>query len=191
MFEAVAIGTSAGGFRALTRLLGALPGSFPLPIAIVQHMEAHSESYLAEHLNGISSLRVKEAEDKDALEPGVAYIAPPNYHLLVEPDRSLSLSVDERVNHCRPAIEPLFESAADVFGAGLIGILLTGANADGAKGIKRIKACGGFAIVQDPSTAEVPYMPQAGLAAAKVDRVVSLEEIPEVLLQLTQSNNHG
>ncbi|MBI1212707.1 MAG: chemotaxis protein CheB [Alphaproteobacteria bacterium] len=186
MFEAVAIGVSAGGLRALRSVLGPLPESFRLPIAIVQHIEANSDDYLAEYLGSLSSIRVKEAEDKEAMEGGTAYLAPAGYHLLVEPDRTFSLSVDDKVNYCRPSIDLLFESAADAFGATLVGIVLTGANGDGSKGLRHIKGRGGYAIVQDPATAEAPYMPRTAAAGVAADRIVPLEEIPKLLVQLAQ-----
>ena len=183
--EAIVIGASVGGWEALKTLLSALPASFPSPIAIVQHIGERSESFMAELLNQVSRIAVKEAEDKESLSSGTAYLAPPGYHLLIEPDRSFSLSVDERVNHARPSIDVLFESAAEVFGGTLIGIILTGANADGARGLKTIKEYGGLAIVQNPEEAENPTMPKAALTATEVDYIVSLEQLTKILFQLT------
>lgn len=183
--EAIVIGASVGGWEALKTLLSALPASFPSPIAIVQHIGERSESFMAELLNQVSRIAVKEAEDKESLSSGTAYLAPPGYHLLIEPDRSFSLSVDERVNHARPSIDVLFESAAEVFGGTLIGIILTGANADGARGLKTIKEYGGLAIVQNPEEAENPTMPKAALTATEVDYIVSLEQLTTILFQLT------
>jgi two-component system chemotaxis response regulator CheB len=186
MYEAVTIGTSAGGMQALKAVLSAMPASFPLPIAIVQHIEQSADAYLAEYLNRQSALTVKEAGDKETLAPGTAYLAPAGYHLLIEPDRSFSLSVDEKVNYCRPAIDPLFESAADAYGSALIGVVLTGANADGANGLKAIKNRGGRTIVQNPKNAESPYMPQAAIQAVAVDHICDLEEIGPLLLRLAE-----
>ena len=183
--EAIVIGASVGGWEALKTLLSALPASFPSPIAIVQHIGERSESFMAELLNQVSRIAVKEAEDKESLSSGTAYLAPPGYHLLIEPDRSFSLSVDERVNHARPSIDVLFESAAEVFGGTLIGIILTGANADGARGLETIKEYGGLAIVQNPEEAENPTMPKAALTATEVDYIVSLEQLTTILFQLT------
>ncbi|MEX2490881.1 MAG: chemotaxis protein CheB [Nitrospirales bacterium] len=191
MYEAVVIGTSAGGMNALTKILPALPASFPFPIAVVQHLANNSDSYLAEYLDRISFITVKETEDKEFMSSGTAYLAPPGYHLLIEPDRSFSLSKDPRVNFSRPAIDILFESAADVFGDTLIGILLTGANADGSLGLKAIKTQGGLVIVQNPRTAEVSYMPQAGLDATPADHIVNLERIVPLLLELRTSPEGG
>ncbi|MGC4095930.1 MAG: chemotaxis protein CheB [Nitrospira sp.] len=148
-------------------------------------MAESPENCMAELLNHASRITVKEAEDKESLSPGTAYLAPPGYHLLIDPDRSVSLSVDERVNHARPSIDVLFESAAETFDEALIGIVLTGANADGAQGLKTIKGYGGLAIVEDPESAEHPAMPKAALAATKVDYVVTLERLVPLLLHLT------
>lgn len=191
MFEAVVIGVSAGGFQALKTILGSLPAAIPVPIAIVQHRDAQSDTYLTEHLNRISTLEVKEAEDKEPLLPGVAYIAPGGYHLLIEPDKSFSLCMDEKVHYSRPAIDPLFESAAQAFGSSVIGIILTGANADGAQGLKTVKAHGGVAIVQNPKTAEVSYMPTAALQATPVDYIVNLEHIAPLVVKLCKEEAHG
>jgi two-component system, chemotaxis family, protein-glutamate methylesterase/glutaminase len=191
MFEAAVIGVSAGGLRALKTILPELPASFPLPIAIVQHLDAQADAYLAGFLDRISAIAVKEAEDKEPMLPGTAYLAPAGYHLLIEPDRSFSLSVDDKVNFSRPSVDLLFESAADALGEALIGIVLTGANSDGAHGLKAIKDRGGFAIVQDPQTADAPYMPRAALAATPVDRVVQLERIAPLLTQLCKGEDHG
>lgn len=184
-FEAIVIGASAGGLQALKMVLSSLPASFPFSIAIVQHIAESSENFMAELLNQASRITVKEAEDKESICPGIAYVAPPGYHLLIEPDRSFSLSVDERINHARPSIDVLFESAAEAFDEALIGIILTGANADGAQGLKTIKEYGGLAIVEDPESAEHPAMPKAALAATTVDHVVTLERLVPLLLHLT------
>ncbi len=183
-YEAIVIGVSAGGLQALKILLPMLPLTFALPIAIVQHIGERSDGFLAEYLNGVSSISVREAEDKEPLQPGIAYLAPPGYHLLIDPDRSFSLSVDGRVNYSCPSIDVLFESAADVFHESLIGIVLTGANSDGALGLKAIKERGGLAIVQNPETAESPAMPKAALAAVAADYVLDLEEIAPLLVKL-------
>lgn len=182
------MGVSAGGMKALKAVLPALGAGFRLPVAIVQHLDARSDSYLADYLDNLSAIQVKEAEDKESLAPGTAYLAPAGYHLLIEPDKSFGLSVEEKVNFSRPAIDLLFETAAQAYGEKLIGIVLTGANADGAKGLKAIKDRGGLAIVQDPKTAEVRYMPQAALDATPVDHVVSLERIAPLLSKLSEGD---
>jgi two-component system, chemotaxis family, protein-glutamate methylesterase/glutaminase len=185
-YEAVVIGTSAGGLAALSAILPSLPEDFPLPILIVQHMAPNKESYLSAHLDQLSRIRVKEADDKEPIEPGRVYLAPGGYHLLIENDHSLSLSSDDRVCYSRPSIDVLFECAADVFREHLIGIVLTGANNDGASGLAQIKACGGLAIVQDPQTAEAMTMPEEAIKAAEVDYVLSIKEIAPLLCKIVQ-----
>jgi two-component system chemotaxis response regulator CheB len=184
-YAAVVIGVSAGGIEALKVLLPALPASFPLPIAIVQHRDPHADGFLAEYLDRMSGIAVSDAEDKEPFCAGHAYLAPAGYHLHVESNCSLSLSVDPRVNYSCPSIDVLFESAADVFAASLIGIVLTGGNADGAQGLKAIKARGGLAVVQDPRTASATAMPRAALEATPVDHVVDLVRIAPLLLRMS------
>lgn len=182
-FDAVVIGVSAGGMRALKTIIPAFPPSFGLSVTVVQHLWRTSDGYLPRSLNTLSRVHVKEAEEKEMLKPGYVYIAPSNYHLMIEKDKSLSLSVDERVNYSRPSIDILFESAADTFGSHLIGVILTGANADGSQGLKAIKDAGGLTIVQDPATAEVGTMPQAALDLVAADYTLPLEEIGPFLVQ--------
>jgi len=179
----VVIGVSAGGLRALSTLLPALPKTFPLPVLVVQHRLAESDDFLAHMLNRIAAVRVKEAEEKEQLQPGVVYLAPADYHLLAERNGTLSLSVDAKENYSRPSIDVLFESAAYVWTSSLIGIILTGANSDGAKGLKLIKEKGGTTIIQNPATAEYSEMPRAALAAA--DHVLDLPDIAEFLNRIT------
>ncbi len=181
-YRAVVIGASAGGLAALKALFSGLRAGFPLPILVVQHTSADAGSFMTGYLDSLSRIRVKEADEKERILPGTAYVAPPNYHLLVEPEETLSLSADERVNYSRPSIDVLFESAVDVFGPALIGIVLTGANDDGSVGLKRIKDAGGLTVVQDPSTAEVPTMPLAAIAAVgTADHVLAVEKISDLL----------
>lgn len=183
-YEAIVIGVSAGGLQALKLLLPSLSGDQLPPIAIVQHIEEHSGSFMAEYLDQLCTLRVKEAEDKEPMQAGYAYLAPAGYHLLVEPDRTFSLSVDERVNYCRPSVDSLFESAAEVFGKTLIGVVLTGGNRDGAHGLQAIAQRGGAAIVQNPETAEAMAMPRAALDAVPKAADVPLENIARRITQL-------
>ena len=183
-YELIVVGCSWGGLAALGRLLEHLPDEVDVPIAIAQHRGPDSlrgalQAALQRHL----ARPVVEVGDKDPIEPGHVYVAPPDYHLLVEVG-SFALSVDERVQHARPSIDVLFESAADAYGAGVIGVVLTGANADGAAGLARIAARGGVAIVQDPETAEAREMPEAALAAAPAT-VLPLEGIGPFLGELT------
>lgn len=185
-YKAIVIGVSAGGLDALSIILPALSPNFSLPVLVVQHISPQSDSYLVQHLNEHCALTVKEAEDKEAVCPGVVYLAPPNYHLLVEPEGILSLSMQERVNFARPSIDVLFESAADAWCPSLIGVILTGANEDGSKGLAKIKACGGLAIVQDPTTAFVDRMPKAAIDATAVDYILPLVEISFLLNRLAQ-----
>jgi two-component system, chemotaxis family, protein-glutamate methylesterase/glutaminase len=191
MFEAVVLGVSVGGMHALTTILSALPATFSLAIGIVQHSSPASDGFLAEHLNRCSMIKVKEAEDKETLSGGTAYLAPAGYHLLIEPDKSFSLSVDDKINFSRPSIDLLFESAAEAFGAALIGIVLTGANADGALGLKAVKRHGGLAIVQNPATAEASRMPRAAIDATSVDHIVDLEFIALLLRRLANGEPLG
>jgi two-component system chemotaxis response regulator CheB len=186
--EVITVGVSAGGMKALVTLLAHLPADYPIPIIIVQHLLEGSESFLPEYLNDQVSMPVQEAVDKESLRPGCVYLAPPGYHLLVEDDRSLSLSIDPKVNYCRPSIDVLFDSAAFVFQEKCLGIVLTGANQDGSAGLRNIKANGGMAIVQRPETAEYPAMPLAAIHAVKVDHIMSLDEIGEFLTTLHYSN---
>lgn len=179
--RALVIGGSAGALSALLRFLPALPGNFPLPVMIVVHLPPEGECLLATLLNNRCQLTVKEAEDKENLAPGTAYIAPPNYHLLVEPDFQLSLSKDEPVLYSRPSIDVLFESAADAYGDALAAIVLTGASSDGARGLRAVCAAGGRAYVQDPATAEAATMPQSALDACPAARAVNLDQLAAVL----------
>ena len=173
----VTIGASWGGLIAIETLLSALPDSFETPIAIAQHRAVDSGSgALSRMLSLRSGLDVCEASDKDAIEPRRVYVAPADYHLLVERG-SFALSVDDRVHFARPSIDVLFETAADAYGAGVIGIILTGANEDGAAGLARIKQAGGVAIVQDPQEAERRAMPDAAIAATVADAILPLDEI--------------
>ena len=174
-------GSSAGGLDALKIILKAVPKTFPCPIIVVQHFPIDTKTLLSKIFGPVCELRVAEAIDKEALESGSVYIAPPGYHLLIEEWRALALSVDERINWSRPSIDVLFESAAKVYREKLIGILLSGANEDGALGLKAISDRGGFTIVQDPDTAESKVMPLAGIREASVNLVLSLPKIASVL----------
>ncbi len=187
-FKAVVIGTSTGGLNALSRVLAPLPESFPLPVMIVQHISPDSDDFLVHHLNKNCNLRIKEADDKDKLEKGWVYLAPPNYHLLVEEEGYLSLAVTPPVNYSRPAIDVLFETAADAFPNSLIGIILTGANSDGTLGAKRIKNRGGIVIAQDPSGAAAATMPGSVIEKGYADYILPLEQIGEYLNNLITGN---
>jgi two-component system, chemotaxis family, protein-glutamate methylesterase/glutaminase len=184
-YKAVVIGASAGGLHALSIILGRLPSGFGLPVFVVQHIDPSSESLLVSLLNSKCEIRIKEAEDKEEIVEGTVYIAPPNYHLLIERDRRLELSADEKENYSRPSIDVLFESAADVYGEGLISVILTGSSEDGARGVAVVKSKGGWVIVQDPTTAEYRIMPQSALQKARVDLILDLEKIADFLLCCT------
>jgi two-component system chemotaxis response regulator CheB len=189
MNSAVVIGTSAGGLKALEKIFSALSKNFIFPLLIVLHRHSDSDDFLPKYFNTISSLHFKEAEEKETVKKGYAYIAPADYHLLVEEDFTLSLNVDEKVFYCRPAIDVLFETAAEVYGENLIGIVLTGANEDGTKGMETIKKLGGLTVVQDPKYAEVDYMPRSVINNVKVDYILNLNEIADLLNALNETNN--
>lgn len=165
-------------------IFGELDKRFPLPMIIVQHMSPDADNYLSSFLDGMKKIRVKEADEKETPQGGVAYIAPPNYHLLMEKDCSFTLTVGERVNYARPSIDVLFETAAEAYGDELIGIILTGANNDGSLGLKKIKEMGGMTIVQDPEESESGSMPRSALETANPDHVFTLKEIANFLNSL-------
>ena len=182
--EAVVIGASAGGFEAILAVLEGQPRAYPMPLVAVLHLPENHESRLAELFGYRLDLQVREARDKESLAPGVLYFAPPGYHLLVEADRSFSLSCEERVNFARPSIDVLFETAADAYGKSLAGILLTGANYDGAAGLAGMKLAGALTIVQDPASAEVPTMPEAAIRRTAPGLILPLAEIRSLLHRL-------
>lgn len=161
-----------------------LPENFKTPVIIVQHISPRSENQWIKLLNDKGNLFIKEADEKEKIEQGNVYIAPPNYHLLIEKNKSFSLTIDERVNFARPSIDVLFESAAEAYKSKLIGVVLTGSNSDGTNGIRRIQECGGLTIVQNPQTAESAYMPASAIAAIKPDYILSLGEIVELLIKI-------
>lgn len=182
--ECIVIGVSAGGFKALSAILPKLPDPCAVAVLIVQHTKADAGDFLARHLDRICAIRVKHAEDKEAVETGTVYLAPPGYHLLVERNRTLSLSVDEPVHFARPSIDVLFESAAPVYRHRLIGIILTGAGTDGCIGLKAVKEHGGLTIVQDPKTAEVDFLPRNAVQTVTVDYILPLEAIGGFLARM-------
>ena len=185
-YEAIVIGTSAGGLNALQKILGPLPADFPLPMLVVQHRLPAADDFLTFSLNESCALSVKEAEEKELLKPGFIYIAPANYHLLVERDKTLSLTIDAKVCYARPSIDVLFETAAEAYLSALVGIILTGANNDGTVGLKKIKEKGGLTIAQDPATAESDVMPLSAIRENVVDKMLSLAEIASFLRQLSE-----
>lgn len=190
-FKAVVIGASAGGIDALEEILPHLPRNYPLPIVIVLHIPGDQPSFLTELFTSRTLLQVTDAAEKEILQAGTIYFAPPGYHLLIEPDLTFSLSQEQPVLFSRPSINVLFESAANAFGKNLVGILLTGANHDGATGLKQIHDAGGLALIQDPETAQVQSMPAAACALIstspsfnKQNQILSLDGIAHFLLQL-------
>lgn len=172
----IVVGASAGAVQVLLDLVPALPVDGP-PVVIVVHVPPDRDNALPALLSDRCAVAVKEAEDKEALRCGTVYLAPPDYHLLIEQDSALALSSDEPVNYSRPSIDVLFESAADAVGPALTGVILTGANQDGARGLRAVAAAGGHAIVQSPSTAQAPAMPLAALSACPQAEMLTLEDI--------------
>jgi two-component system chemotaxis response regulator CheB len=184
--ELVVVGSSLGGLAAVRTLLGALPGGFRPPVIIAQHRRADADSRLQEILAGSCVLPVVEPEDKEPLRRGCVYVAPANYHVLVERE-ALWLSIDPPVSYARPSIDVLFESAAEAFGQSLIAVVLTGSSDDGAAGARAIKRAGGVILVQDPRTAESPVMPQAAITATKVDFVLPLPQLATRLVETVRA----
>jgi two-component system chemotaxis response regulator CheB len=185
---AIAMGASAGGIEALTALLPALSDALPQPVFIVQHQRRERSSLLVSLFEGDCRLPVLEAIDNAPVEPGTVYLAPPDYHLLIDTGPRIALSVDPPVHYSRPSIDVLFESAIDQYGSLLLAILLTGANEDGAAGIKTVRDAGGITIVQDPASAQVPTMPTAALASCEPDLVLDLAGIAAVLAALPENH---
>lgn len=183
MFEIVVIGTSWGGLNALSAVVAGLPGTFALPLVVVQHRSPDAPGFLAELLQSRTRLCVVEVDDKRPIAAGHIYVAPPNYHLLIERG-FFSLTTDAPVRYSRPSIDVTFVSAADEYGRRTVGVVLTGANDDGALGLKRIADRGGYAIVQDPETAEGPTMPRAALRAVPKAQVVPLNLIANHLIAI-------
>jgi two-component system chemotaxis response regulator CheB len=182
--EAIVIGASAGGVKALATILKNLPAGFRLPIVVVLHLPEDHESKLAEIFEQHVSMRVQQAEDKQKIQNGTLYFACAGYHLSIERNRHFSLSVEDPVNYARPSIDILMQSAADTYGAALAGILLTGANHDGAEGLAAIKSAGGLTIVQDPEEAEISTMPRAAIRCSKPDLIFPLEKIHALIAKL-------
>jgi two-component system chemotaxis response regulator CheB len=179
--DAVVIGASAGGVEALSEILPALPASLRPALLIVLHLPRERPSLLVEIFANRCTLPVREADDKEPVEPGTVYFAPPDYHMLVEKSRQIALSTDELVHYSRPSIDVLFESAADVYADRLLGIILTGANADGAEGLHAVHRAGGVTVVQRPDSAKVPLMVVSALQRNPADFVLSLPEIAALL----------
>jgi two-component system chemotaxis response regulator CheB len=182
----VVIGCSMGGLTALEELLSSLPGDFPTPVAVVMHRSVQSTGGLVQLLRKYTRLRIKEPVDKEQIQPGHIYIAPADYHLMVE-DGGFALSTDAPELYARPSIDVLFESAADAYGARAVAVVMTGASSDGSRGAAAVKAAGGAVIVQDPTTAESPLMPQSAIRAITPDRVVTIPQLAKTLMEFCYS----
>ena len=183
-FDIVALATSAGGLKALSQVLSGLPVDFPAAIVIVQHLDPRHRSLMADILSRRTSLAVKEAEEGDPLKPGTVYIAPPNRHLLVNPDNTLSLTQSELVHFVRPSADLLFDSVAASHQQRAIAVVLTGTGSDGATGVQAIKKMGGTVIVQEAETAEFSGMPNAAIQTGGIDFVLALDEVAAALITL-------
>jgi two-component system chemotaxis response regulator CheB len=186
--RAIVVGVSSGGMNALSYFFSALPSSFSTPIIVVQHSSARSDGEWISLLNDKCKLHVCEAGEKEVACAGNIYIAPANYHLLIERNKTFTITIDEKVNFARPSIDVLFESAADAYGKHLTGVILTGANNDGAAGLQYVKEMGGRTIVQDPATAESPVMPASAIELVAPDYILSLEKIVELLVTTENKN---
>ena len=183
-FDIIALAASAGGLTALSRVLAALPADFPAVIVVVQHLDPRHRSLMADILSRRTPLRVKQAEEGEQVSPATVYIAPPNRHLLVNPDGTLSLSQSELVHFLRPSADLLFESVAASYRERAIAVVLTGTGSDGAMGVQAIKKMGGTVIAQDEASAEFFGMPSAAIHSGSVDFVLPLDEIPVALVTL-------
>lgn len=184
MYKAVIIGGSAGSFQVITRILSSLPKNFPLPVLLSLHRLKHIRSGFVEALSLKSNIPVIEPDDKDQIKPGIAYLAPANYHMFVELGNRIALSTEEPVNHSRPSIDLTFITAANAYREKAIGIILSGANKDGALGLKKLKDLGGLAIVQDPLECQVKTMTEASLKLTRVDYILKTNQIIEYLKNL-------
>lgn len=183
-YSIVAIGTSWGGLQAMSKLLGSLPRDYPIPIVVVQHRGKDSDRLLSQLLQDATELTVCEIEDKDLLEPGKVHVAPANYHVLVERGY-FSLTIDEPVRYSRPSIDVMFTSAADTYGKEAIGVVLTGANEDGSRGLAHIAKLGGKTLIQTPKSAEIPTMPEAAVRTVPTAEVLPLPRLAKRLIELS------
>ena len=180
-YKAIVMGGSAGSMEVLLTIFSGMPPDLKVPVIIVCHLHPLDNGGLVEFFKLQSHLAIKEANDKEAIRPGYIYFPPANYHLLMEQDETFSLSIDPKINYARPSIDVLFESAAFVYGEELAGILLTGSNHDGAKGISSIKKMGGHTIAQNPDSAESSVMPQAAIDTGDVDDILSVRQIMDFI----------
>jgi two-component system, chemotaxis family, protein-glutamate methylesterase/glutaminase len=190
-YDVIVIGTSAGGIDALKKVLVNFRSTHEVAIVIIQHLSPRSKSYLSSIIAGIVENSVYEIEDKMKMSRGAIFIAPPNYHVLIEKDGTFTLTTSEKVCFARPSIDVTFESIADAFGESAIGVILTGANHDGGEGLRQIKVAGGYTIVQNPSTAESREMPQYAIMHADVDEIIGLDEIGIRLDEILTNNGEN
>jgi two-component system, chemotaxis family, protein-glutamate methylesterase/glutaminase len=190
-YEVVVIGGSAGSLEVVLNMVGAFQEHTNTTFIIVLHRKNDVQSILEELLSARTSIKVKEVEDKDPILPNNIYIAPPNYHLLIEDEKIFSLDCSEKVHFSRPSIDITFESVAQVYGTRAIGVLLSGANADGAEGLAKIKRGGGYTIVQDPSSSDVSYMPEQAIKLKAFDKILHAEEIAEFINRLISEPGFG
>jgi two-component system chemotaxis response regulator CheB len=190
-YKAIVIGGSAGSFQVVNKMLGQLPADFPLPIIACMHRLKHIRNGFVEALSIKSKLQVVEPEDKESLRRAKVYIAPANYHMHIELGNTIALSTEEMLNNSRPAIDITLATAAYNYKDKLIGILLSGANKDGAIGMKHIADKGGLTIVQDPKECTITTMPEAALSIARVDYILKSEEITKLLLRIAELNKSG
>ena len=188
-FDVIALAASAGGLTALSQVLAGLPADFPASLVIVQHLDPRHRSLMAEILGRRTELHVRQAEEDDRLEPGIVFLAPPDRHLLVNLDSTLTLTQTELVHFVRPSADLLFESVAASYGERAIAVVLSGTGTDGAMGVKAIKAKGGTVIVQDQATSEFAGMPAAAIATGVVDFILPLDDIADALVKLVLPEN--
>jgi len=181
----VVMGASAGAMESLGRILPNLPSNFPLPVVVVVHLPPKNENLIVDLFRARCKVQVKEAEDKEQLAGGTVYFAPPNYHVLIEKEGCLSLSSDEPVHFSRPSVDVLFQSAAEAYESKAIGVILTGGSEDGAEGLRWICEAGGYGLVQDPATAEAPYMPQSALRKCPSAFAMPVDQIADQIRRWT------
>jgi two-component system chemotaxis response regulator CheB len=182
-YKALIIGGSAGSFQLIVQILSQLPENYPLPILLSLHRLKHVRNGFVEALSIKSKIEIVEPTDKELIKPGKAYLAPANYHMLVDLDRRISLSIGNQVNHSRPSIDLSFQTAAESYRDKLLAVILSGANKDGAAGIKRVSDLGGYTIVQDPAEAQISTMPNAAIALFKPNQVLDINDISRYINQ--------
>ena len=187
-YKGIVMGGSAGSFEAMAAVLSVLPKNFTLPILVVQHLHPSDNGAFARHLGRTTGRQVVEPCDKEPLESGIVFIAPANYHMLVERNQSIALSIDEKVNWSRPSIDVLFHSAAYVWGDAVIAVIFSGASTDGAQGMRAIREAGGLTIAQDPESAKNPVMPRAAIHSGAALEVLGVREIGQRLIELVSGD---